>query len=364
MGATTIDANENGEAKLPGGYVIRLEMAGLWVPGDASPQFRFFDPITGEPKPAPEEILRFQPPPIPNSPILRLVFAGLGTNLWNRTAQVFDSRTHHPVGRVIDVQKRGKPVLDVPLEIWHDTPLGIVLRLPCGAAETAPLPTQPGEQCLLPCGVRFQFITTGPGTVREVGRRGETWDITPSRQRFILGRVSPAVWAANCRFRNRDSGDPAPWSQPAWFERVPRIQAAHLAEFNGQPAELVCYPKRAHVWFQIAHLTGMPNPRSTQNLLEVEIPAFRSALPSQKLRIAVQAAEMNANLPPGSIPYFWPEYAETSRTVTPNQLLRECREAWPDYRLRIDKSTHSVIVEPRPDSLWERGLRMAKEWWP
>ncbi len=200
-------ANENGEAKLPAGHTIRLEMAGLWVPGDASPQLRFFDPTTGGPKPAPEEILRFQPPAIPNSPILRLVFSGSGTNLWNRTAQVFDSRTHHPVGRVIDVQKRGKPVLDVPLEIWHDTPLGIVLRLPCG--------------------VRFQFIATGPGTVREVGRRGETWDITPSGQRFILGRVSPAVWAANCRFRNRDSGDPAPWSQPAWFERVPRIQAAH-----------------------------------------------------------------------------------------------------------------------------------------
>ena len=368
-GATTIQANENGEATLPGGYAIRLEMAGLWVPGDPTPEFRFFDPATGEPKPALPEISRFQPTSFPFSPTLRLVFSGSGTDLWDRNAEVFDKRTHYRLdpGLSPDGHRQMRPIFDVPLGIWHDTPLAIMLRLPCGNAETAALPAQPGEQCTLPCGVRFQFIATGRGSVREVGRRGENWDITGENQRFILGRVSPAVWAANCRFRYADAapGDPAPWFQPSWFASVPRIQAAHLAEFSDRPAELVCYPKRAHVWFEIAHLTGMPNPRSTRNLFEVEIPGFRSTSPNEKLYVAAKATEMDGDLLPfGLLPGLEPDDPTTARTVTPNQLLKEYREAWPDYRIRIDKSTHEIIVEPRPESLWERGLKKAKAWLP
>lgn len=360
VGAMMIDAVA-GTAKLPGDLEIELVAAGMWVPG-SDEVLQYFDPHTGAPVAEYPDL-----PPIASEfledemlqPVLRLVFAGSGMRTWNGDLEAFDRRTQWPV--VSDFEKRARPVrfADVQLKIWHDTPLKVMLEVPCGRPAVAPIPTKAGDQLLLDSGVRFQFIATGLGNVSEVGRRGETWEFSPADLRHVIGRVGPAVWAEQCHFRYQGS-DESVWFPLAWFERKPRIQAARLP-VSDAPVEIVSYPQRARVWFDVEALPFMPNPRSTRNLFEVKIPFVAPMEASMVYKIAADAVELESAILFG---YEGRAVEAEHRNTTPTTLLKTVRGIYPKNRLLISNSTSVLVLEHQNNEWWDQWRDRITKIWP
>ncbi len=355
VGALMIEA-KGAIATLPGELEIELAATGLWIPGDEE-VLRYFDPKTGKTVPGFPEL----PPIAPQflndpvqQPVLRLVFAGSGLRTWDGEVEAFDRRTHWPV--ISGSVKRSGPVrfADIQLKIWHDTPIQIMLELPCGTPDVAAIPTKAGDQIVLESGVRFQFIASGPNDVREVGRRGETWDLVPDNDlRFVLGRVSPAVWAEQCHFRYQGIDESLRFPR-AWFERKPRIQAARLPMADA-PIEIVCYPQRARVWFDIEALPFMPNPRSTRNLFEVNIPVVNSMDVFDLFDLAADAVELDSNL---LIPFSEDIENIERRNTTPTKVLKVLRNRYEGHRLGIESEHNALVLKQEGPTLWD-GFR---EW--
>ncbi len=359
VGASVVEANPAGVATLPGNLSLKLEKVGLWIPGDQSSNYRFFHPQTGEIEPTSPELARVPAALKTGSvlqPALRLVFSGSGARLWDGELQVFDGRTRWPVADQESLlYDEAAAVLDLRLTIWHDTPLKLMLSLPCGEPEIGRIPAQSGEQLVFPSGIRYQHIAQGHGKVTEVGRRGEAWDISPEPLRFVLGRVGPAVWAAQCRFRDADEPVETPHFGSAWFDGRPRIQAAHLPT-SDQPIELVCYTKRAHVWFEIAHLPVIQNPRSCLNLFTAKIPtAGQDGTAWEWFSVAAQAVQLD----PVALSLLVEDeqLVLDQEAIRVTQLLKQLRQFAPGETIQIQQRRNELLLATPPSRNWGR------RWW-
>lgn len=383
IGAEVIRAAKNGVAKLPGDLDLRLVAAALYVP-NFSPRPQFFDPKTGR-ELTREQLLAlsdeardFEPNILISTPTLRLIFDGSAAPLVrDRTDFVFDARTKWLVAHGGPTRSRdGFVVTDIQIEIWHDTELDVVIEVPCGELESAPIPRTVGEQFAIGDAIRVQVGGLGNGRAKEVDHRGLTFDVVGDRQRegFVIARVSPATWAQQCQIGIAGE-KPA---DRAWLTAVPRFQPAKVNrpvnEIHEADLRIFWYPKRARVWFRVAALPAMPNPRSIRNLFDVRIPQVtvndREGFEAM-LMIAAAATQhddtsdgvywnygVGEEPPEGYFPRRW-------ENVKASQLLNEILKFHQEGNVRIDREKQYLVYEEVEKTSWWRNTKTwFRERWP
>ncbi|MFT5465453.1 MAG: hypothetical protein ACI8UO_000548 [Verrucomicrobiales bacterium] len=382
IGAETI-RGKNGVAKLPGDLDLRLVAAALFVP-NYSPRPQFFDPTTGKDLSRQqllalsEDARDFQPNVLLSMPTLRLIFDGSAAPLVrDRTNFVFDARTKWLVahGGPID-SKDGFVVTDIQISLWHDTELDVVLDVPCGNPESVPIPRTVGEQIAIGESIRVQVGGFGAGRVKALDQRGLTFDVVgnPETEGFVIARISPSIWAKQCQIGI--VGEPP--AERAWLESVPRFQPATISrpvdEISEDDLQIFWYPKRARVWFRVAAIPAMPNPRSVRNLFNVRIPQVtvndREGFEAM-LKLAADATQhddtsdgiywrygVGEGPPAGYFPRRW-------ENVKASQLLSEMLKFHQKGNVRIDNQKQYLIYEELEEKTWWQDTKSwFRERWP
>ncbi|MEM7011568.1 MAG: hypothetical protein AAF585_08810 [Verrucomicrobiota bacterium] len=374
---------EAGVAKLPGGTDLSLAGAVLFVPGHTT-DIRFFDPSTGatlteeQLSEYPESAKKFQPNAMISSPTLRLIFRGPAAALVrDPISYVFDARTQWLVAHGGPIEFGDEFVVsDVRLSLWHDTPLDVVIDVPCGKPETAAIPRELGTQFKVADSIRIQVGALGAGRAKAVGGRGEIFDVVGDveNEGFVVARLSPSIWAQQCQVGLEGQTI----AERTWLEAIPRFQAAKVS----QPIDKVAaddlrvfwFPDRARIWFRIESLRDMPNKRSVGNLFDVKIPQVevsdRAGFEAMLLLagratqhdVLSQGVYWNYGVgdppPEGYFPRKW-------KNVKASQLLRELLRFHKDGQVRIDRAEQYLIYEEREKSTWwEDTKTWVKEKWP
>ena len=356
IGASVFRAGSDGRAVLPGGGELVLESIGVSLPSDAG-EFRYFDPKTLETIDLRAEIAScpIEAEVSGNFPVIRWVITGSAADRFRGNFRLFDARTEFLLAdrAKLRLVERAVCLLEMEVPIWHNAPLVLNLEIPCGEPVSVLLPREPGAQ-IVAGGVRFQFVASGTGEVREVDRRGEFWARTPTDSVFVLGRISPRVWAANCAIR-AESG------VVGWFQDVPRIQAAELSAFSGENLRFEWYPQVGHVGFEIVGLPGVPEGQSPGNLFDVRLPRVEFGSfdgPLHLAAVAAKACELELTMSPSRGQVATYDDARVFEDVTPAELLREVLQDMPDRQFRIRGST--LVFEPR--QVWPEWILAIERW--
>ena len=339
-------------------------------------------------------------------PILRLLFRASNmphTRIFDPEAA--DARTDWVVSEWESVQAWGAwSCVDLPLRIWHNTPLVVALEVLTGDPIYEELQEVTNAQALFGSQLRLQWLGTlgGHGQIHSATShplmtsakhksrtlRSE-WDLAPSAalpggsveiytgltepESVTMMRISSADYAEQCGAVAADGS--LNWLIP--FNRW--SQGAILASMVApspvdQPLCLALIPNRTTLEFHVAGLPDMPNPSDVENLYDVRIPRFTISTVEELpfvggssvecvflygvtnptelyLRNALQLG-FEADLP------GLPE-DRTFRDTTPQQLLDWYLAQFPATIVEYDREGHTFYVNEHAPSKAGR----LRDWW-
>ncbi|MFT5471257.1 MAG: hypothetical protein ACI8UO_006390 [Verrucomicrobiales bacterium] len=366
---------------------VKIEAIALTVPSLEAGPWR--DPATLEPLASQQlladaDLLRISATEI--SPVLNLLVRAEGPVGFSARVgfyQVFDERTTARVGqrnwRSVVQQTIGDWTrIEIPLQIWHDTPIGLELAWLCGEPILNELSTsEPGV---------WNFKTDKEtATARH-------WDESGNRsQRRNLLQVPSgadlevADWVLALTKREFDEcryglvfKKPGHQKRVSWFERS-GFQISGMTgtrqvgpggqqwkrtlmgtNFDSDPSSitLVRLPDLKRTWMTIPGLPDMPNGRNLENFFDVRIPLAKTQDPISFVAKAAELIIIGQPFYPLSIPAGG---EQTFEDTTIGEIL-ESQSRLPPFPV-----FEVVIAEPRHELHVKSGeppfSQRAKKWW-
>ncbi|MEM7012687.1 MAG: hypothetical protein AAF585_14515 [Verrucomicrobiota bacterium] len=387
-----LSADADNSVQMPNGESLNLTAFAVVLPGGHD-SFEVYDAKTYAP--LPESSLRermfnrrikdageltFEP----KRPILRLGFRGSHRHNGLCLIEVFDARTEFHVLKEAGYWTGGADlqIVDLELEIWHDTSLkiafdflaGVPIRKTISANDKLrSIPLTSEASIHIYALEKGRFVDLLPGNIWRDGattilHKGDEdgfsalYEITPS----AAAEQSYVQWAhlgvhGNNGYDSRGGiryveFDPEAPLDP--FAKTPLPKDAEPL------LEVVHYPERVRVWFRLHQLPGMPNDGDeTTDLFDVRM----TLNPNKELNVyhalsmAAAAAEVNYLGEPVSF-YgvdIMPELNST--VVTPRQLLEVYLNLNPNKRLIVDRN-HELQIDIKRDWRHEIQQRWDRFW--
>ncbi|MEM7011916.1 MAG: hypothetical protein AAF585_10580 [Verrucomicrobiota bacterium] len=291
----SIRADDNSVVHLPGDASLRLAAFALSVPSADDPE-DLNDPSTQqllfrEPK----ELIALSGDQLSEigvplsarevnrakrwTPMLRLVFVRQGLAFERITSwRAFDERSHANVSEFLErVEPDDLPdnfaILDLHVDIWHDTSLLIAVDLPCGKASETPIQLSDGFQIKPEPHINFQLLAAAKGPLHNAERDPDQIYLETETQEdsatIFAYRVFPATWALQMGLHVR-SGDEE--TILPLLESELALTQANWPRAEIDDAKVLLFPERARALFRLDALPEMPNPRNVRNLFDVRIP--------------------------------------------------------------------------------------------
>lgn len=393
-----IQADPSGQVSLPGGGSVKLVAVAVSVPSADDPAdledaateqllFRRPDDLSeistaeldtlGVPA-STREIVRATR----WTPVVRLIIEKKGLAFERISSfRAFDTRTRasvtefldrHDLGEESSLEGDGLAILDIYLDIWHDTPLTIAVDLPCGAPVETPVRLDDGFQSAPVPHARFQLLAACKGPLAGTEQSSDQIYVESGSSddlaTVLAYRVFPSPWAGHMALRVRHGEQEV---IRALMSATVGLADAPWPRSEIDQVSLLQFPQRARAIFQIPALPDMPNPRSVANLFDVRMPRLNLNLEGETLGdsnftyllldTVAGATETGVDLFSGH-PNISRDVDElrTRRfiDVSPRELLAE-------YQLRADdpyvfvSQTDHVMRFHRPEP-WDHRL---KQWW-
>lgn len=308
--------------------------------------------------------------------MLRLVFVRDGLAFERITAwRAFDERTHANVSEFLErVEPDNLPenlaILDLHVDIWHDTSLLIAVDLPCGKPSETPVQLDDGFQVNPAPHINFQLLAAAKGPLHNTQRDPDQIYLE-TKNREDLGtvfayRVFPAAWALQMGLRVQ-SGDEE--------TILPLLESElALAQADWPRAEIdetavLLFPERARALFRLDALPDMPNPRNLRNLFDVRIPRVQfgefGATGESSLTYLILDTVSGATQTTVDVYGQSPEITRVDDLLTrrftdvsPRELIAEYQERAVDPYVIVSQSDH-VMRFHRPEP-WRHRL---EQWW-
>jgi hypothetical protein len=214
--------------------------------------------------------------------VLELGLTG-STNLALVGVQAFDARTQAPVSFGGDREEiRGARYrIEIPLALWHDTSLELVLDFMVGPAQVFDFPARPGTRQTFPDGM-VELVAVAKGSARS-----QSFHLTSSRDTITLQfDCSPAKSLVSAVFFCQPPLDPAPF----WLELLDTqgrkiqswgasnlgkciLKTAFVSRTKLARVRLRYFPHHYRMLFRLAGLPGLPPENAAvTNLLKVRVP--------------------------------------------------------------------------------------------
>ena len=331
----------------------------------------YVHPLTRVPIPT-EEVASWSIPPVIHfdSPLglpastLRLVFASDGLPFVHAEPfAVFDSRTQTNVGgNFQNINATGVTCWDVPLYLWHDTPVTLIGVAPHGEPEVRAIELGESFQVPLEQGGWFQLISAGAGELKsEQWYLGADTSFVDEEKGFhLVYRLEAGSGYPSCFLEIDDDGR----VDRHWCAESPEVlQKMRYVHYpRASPPlklRLVTMPNQARFRIELPGLTGMPNGPDVTNLFDVRLPYFDtpnspvSPPPVMFLNAIGRVAQMDARanrLQMGSN-----QDSRSYTNVTAGQLLRNF-ERETGWSVEVDSEFHRIRATPPPS-------RPTSNWW-
>lgn len=278
-----------------------------------------------------------------------------------RRFEAFDARTHFPLDNRNYPRGpfQGALSFDSPLEIWHQTPIELLITLSMGPAKTYSAPAQEGTELKFPGGaLKLLAIAEGGLEVVHMGPAAPTNTVELSRSPARDRSHSTLV------FYQWPRGGLLPWDLE-FIDDSGRVMSAGYNAGSGPivvktvdcPRERLKelrvkqYPNIHTLSFTIPELPGLPEQnRNLQNLFDLHLPHLESqSLSSLKFQLG-HLVQMDVGIVPLDGRALMNRSFKRVRTnTTPHALYEELSESLLDgYSLVSDPERNEIRSRRNP----------------
>ncbi|MEO0416404.1 MAG: hypothetical protein AAF226_15780, partial [Verrucomicrobiota bacterium] len=300
--------------------------------------------------------------------------------------------------------------LDCALVTWHDIPMKIGVEILTGEPQYADLQQKIGAEQVFGDKLRLQWLATVEGKVdREYNLQNFTADIPlPEDQaadletRLGIGggdynSKGPAIWIqveqdeedsdwASTLFRtntynylNKHCGRITEngsinweWSSEGSVTDLWRVFSAKRTEEKDQPVKLVFMPYVTELEFELPGLPDAPNPRSVDDLFEINIPRLTFGLDQSinsaeddlvyLLCVATQTTWEHENIwDEVDVQNIPPDH--TFLNITPQKLIDWYAKNTPGSKMKFDEADKVLYVNKDSDRRWDKIVEWLQEKW-
>jgi hypothetical protein len=281
--------------------------------------------------------------------------------------EIYDGRTRQALSHGYSSSTQGEVVwFDTQAELWHQTPLEIVLYVAAGPLEIHRMPATPGAELLYSRGaIKLMGSLNGRGasTSSMYGEKTNTFRVRAlgNRDASEKPETTFVYWywpndrlALDFEYLDR-SGKPLPSMGSSISGQV------MTTSIQGRPEDVKeivvkCYPNYYRLIFHLRELPGLPEQnRGLTNLFDVRAPFLRIERADELPRVLGQLTQLE--MPALALNYSNTYFPRFFTNVTMRELFDDVSQHLlsPEERLVVDPKENKVLVKrPLLLVLWEK----------